>query len=118
MDDRALNALTIVVLTPLFVVASVGALFLMGARPTWRGGLASFLSASTAVGIPLFAFRWRSGTPFLDALVTAAWASPLIVAGFILALFLRSPSGIGDLLAWWRESREARSRSDGDPPPP
>ena len=111
MDAGALNLLTILVLTPLFVVAAVGGFFLVGARQTWKGGAASFLSFSTAVAIPLFAFRWRSGVPFVEALLTAALTAPLIVAALLIVGLARpAGSALGSRLA----ARLARPKR---PPP-
>jgi hypothetical protein len=88
VDDRALNILTIVVLVPLFVVASVGALFLQLAVATRKGVAASFLCASAAVGIPIFAFTWRTGTPFPTAMLLAAVGGPSIVLSALAVLAL------------------------------
>ncbi len=87
MSPEALNIVTILVLLPVFVVASVCAIFLL---PMGRfGPLMGWASASTAVAVPIFAFTWRSGTPFLSALGLAAVGGPALVTLFLLAMWFR-----------------------------
>ncbi len=112
--DQTLNIITLLVLLPVFVAASVGAFFLLAIGRF--GPLIAWASASTAVATPIFAFTWRSGTPFLEAAGLALVGGPALVTGFLLTMWLRDDpiEAITTIVKWpFKTLREL-----GRPKPP